>query len=277
MKRLTIGEMSELNNVSTQTLRLYDKLDILKPKYIDKNNGYRYYSIYQSATLDIIQNMKSLGMSLKEINNNLDKNDLSTIKDILNKKRNTIDKKIMELNEVKSAIDRAIENIERYNSAPKEGIVLLEYIPKRTVYRYKGNMNIYDNGIECYEYMLRNFKRHINSKKIPLLYFCNVGSFIRKENLLNKNLVSNEIFIFVDSEEFNDNENIEQIQASTYLTIYCDSFSKELDYLKKLMYEIKDKDYKIIGDYICEVVVELPMLNNNERNMFIKLQIPIKI
>lgn len=277
MKKLTIGEMSELNNVSTQTLRLYDKLNILKPDYVDENNGYRYYSIYQSATLDMIQNMKSLGMSLKEINNNLDKNDILKIKDILNNKRNNIDKKLIELNEVKNAIDRAIQNIERYNCAPKEGVILLEYIPKRTVYCYKDNMNIYDEGIECYEYMVRKFKKHINLKDFPLVYFCNVGSFIRKENLLKKSLVSNEIFIFVDSTNFKENENVEIIESNTYLTIYCDSFSKELDYLNKLIDEIKDKDYEIIGDYICEVVVELPMLNKNERNMFIKLQIPVKI
>ncbi|HBR01863.1 MAG TPA: MerR family transcriptional regulator, partial [Ruminiclostridium sp.] len=30
------------------------------------------------------------------------------------------------------------------------------------------------------------------------------------------------------------------------------------------------------GDYICEVVAELPVFPENERNMFIKLQIPIE-
>lgn len=277
MKKLTIGEMSELNNVSTQTLRLYDKLNILKPEYIDKSNGYRYYSIYQSATLDIIQNMKSLGMSLKEINNSLDKNDILKIKDMLNRKRDLINKKITELNEVKNAIDRTIENIERYNSAPREGVVLVEYIPKRRVYCYKSSTNIYDEGIESYEYVLREFKKYMNSNNFPVVYFSNVGSFIRKENLIEDKMISKEIFIFIDDEDFNERESVEEIKANTYLTIYCDSFSKELDYLNRLMDEIKLKGYEIIGDYICEVVIELPILNKKERNMFIKLQIPIKI
>ena len=35
--------------------------------YRDAENGYRYYDIRQSAQLDMIQHMKALGMSLKDI------------------------------------------------------------------------------------------------------------------------------------------------------------------------------------------------------------------
>lgn len=67
MNKLSIGEMSELNNVSIQTLRYYDNLDLIKPLFTDPESGYRYYDIKQSALLDLLQHMKGLGMSLKEI------------------------------------------------------------------------------------------------------------------------------------------------------------------------------------------------------------------
>ncbi len=38
-----IGELAKLFNISTDTLRYYDKIGLLKPKY-DKDNGYRYYT-----------------------------------------------------------------------------------------------------------------------------------------------------------------------------------------------------------------------------------------
>ena len=50
---------------------------------------------------------------------------------------------------------------------------------------------------------------------------------------------------------------------------------KEKKHAQKLFHYIEDKGYDIVGDYICEVVVELPIFENNERNMFVKLQIPI--
>ena len=39
---LKIGEMAELNHVSTQTLRLYAKNRLLEPEYLDPETGYRY-------------------------------------------------------------------------------------------------------------------------------------------------------------------------------------------------------------------------------------------
>lgn len=276
MNKLTIGEMSKLNNVSQQALRLYDKIDILKPEFINEKNGYRYYSITQSARLDMIQHMQSLGMTLNEIKSQLDKNDIEVIEDILRKKRNNINKKIDELYLTKRSVDRAIENFERYKSAPREGIILLEFIKKRRIYCYKGDRNIYERGIETYEYMLRELKNHIKLNKFPLVYFCNVGSIIEKDKLLKNEFISNEIFLFVDK-DFEKSEYVKEIDASMYLCIYCDSFYKEIDYAQRLINEAKEKGFKIIGDYICEVVVELPIFKNKERNMYIKLQIPVEI
>lgn len=66
MQLLTIGQMAKLNHLSEQTLRLYDRIGLFSPNHRGEN-GYRYYNIEQSALLDIIQYMKSLGISLKEI------------------------------------------------------------------------------------------------------------------------------------------------------------------------------------------------------------------
>lgn len=40
----SIGEIAKLFNISTQTLRLYDRIDLLKPSHINEETGYRYYS-----------------------------------------------------------------------------------------------------------------------------------------------------------------------------------------------------------------------------------------
>ena len=42
-------------------------MGLFKPAYVDEHNGYRLYDIGQSARLDIIQYLKNLGMTLKEI------------------------------------------------------------------------------------------------------------------------------------------------------------------------------------------------------------------
>ncbi|WP_235693947.1 MerR family transcriptional regulator [Clostridioides difficile] len=62
----TTGEFAKLCGISKQTLIFYDKIGIFSPEYKDKNN-YRYYSVYQYDTLDILQSLREIGMSLEEI------------------------------------------------------------------------------------------------------------------------------------------------------------------------------------------------------------------
>ncbi|WP_230591222.1 MerR family transcriptional regulator [Lysinibacillus sphaericus] len=65
--RFSIGEMAKLHKTTIKTLRYYDEIDLLKPMYTDKNNGYRYYSTEQFEQLNTIHYLKELGFSLKEI------------------------------------------------------------------------------------------------------------------------------------------------------------------------------------------------------------------
>ena len=83
LQKLTIGQMAELNHISEQTLRLYDRVGLLKPRYIDRATGYRYYHITQSARLDMIQNMKVYGMTLRRIREFLEENDADALQKLL--------------------------------------------------------------------------------------------------------------------------------------------------------------------------------------------------
>jgi hypothetical protein len=40
---LKIGEFSKLAQVSVKTLRYYDELGLLRPDWVDRYTGYRYY------------------------------------------------------------------------------------------------------------------------------------------------------------------------------------------------------------------------------------------
>lgn len=64
--------MAQLNHVSEQTLRLYDREGLLKAQEVDSESGYRYYHILQSARIDLIQNMKRYGLTLKQIRDMLE-------------------------------------------------------------------------------------------------------------------------------------------------------------------------------------------------------------
>lgn len=67
--KLTIGQMAKVNHTTISTLRLYDKLGILKPIYVNPDSNYRYYDIRQCIVFRSIQFHKNIGLSLKEMEN----------------------------------------------------------------------------------------------------------------------------------------------------------------------------------------------------------------
>jgi DNA-binding transcriptional MerR regulator len=275
MNKLTIGQMARVNGVSEQTLRYYDKIGLLKPVEVDKSTGYRFYSIKQSARLDMIQYMQSLGMSLNDISNQLKNCDVKLIKHVLEQKKLQIDKQIESLQYQKIALQHAVENYERYDSSPPDGTIVLEFIDKRWIYSYKTDTNFYNFGIEVYEEQLRKLKEDMDSKGLHSTYFCNAGSTVSHENIINRNYVSDKLFVFVDIEHVPE-KLVSAIPPNTYLSIYCNKFELEIPYANKLLDEADFRNYTITGDYICEVIVDLPDFIENERGMFFKLQIPVK-
>lgn len=54
--KLTIGEFAKLRNITTETLRHYDRIGLVKPVKVDPDTGYRYYSILQYEKIGTIMN-----------------------------------------------------------------------------------------------------------------------------------------------------------------------------------------------------------------------------
>lgn len=101
-----IGEISKLTNVPIQTLRYYDKMGLLKPSYINKQNSYRYYSLNQFIKIDLLKQCKLMGLSLKEIEELLkDEISVDSMIVLMDKQRKILNAKIAELENVKSYIN----------------------------------------------------------------------------------------------------------------------------------------------------------------------------
>lgn len=273
-KLIKIGDFSKLNHVSISTLRLYDEIGILKPIFIDKSTNYRYYSINQNARLDMIQYMKELNMSLSEIKDVLNSNDLNLIESTLIKKKRQIKDQISDLNNSLNAISRTISSIERFRTSPKKRMITIEYIPHRRIYTMKTKSNFYDYDISMYEKELKTLKDTMIDNNIPQVYFCNAGSSINKDDFINNRYISNEVFVIVD-DDFPTLENVKRLDSGMYACIYLDDFEEEVLYGRKLLDFCIKNNYTICGNYICEVITEFNVFSDQKRSMYLRLQVPL--
>ena len=274
-KMMKIGEMARFNRVSITTLRLYDKVGILKPCYTDPETNYRYYSIHQKARLDMIQYMKELGMSLGEIREILEKGDIQMIESTLISKKKQVKEEISQLQLRMGAITRAIECVERFRKAPDCGMITVEYISHRKVYVMHTDTNFYEHDISVYEGILEDLKENLINQGLPQVYYCNAGTIMAKEDFLALKMVSHEIFLFVD-DDFPDHQSVRRIESAMYACIYLDSFDDEREYAARLLRYCEEHRYTICGDYICEVLTEFNVFDSEKRSMFLRLQVPLK-
>lgn len=63
---MKIGEFAKVCNTKISVLRHYDKQNLLRPIYIDKFTGYRYYSQEQISIFFRITALKEAGFTLAE-------------------------------------------------------------------------------------------------------------------------------------------------------------------------------------------------------------------
>lgn len=66
---IKIGELSNITNVSVQTIRFYESKGLINPIEVDRWTGYRYYDETSITRLSEINYLKDLGFSLDEIAN----------------------------------------------------------------------------------------------------------------------------------------------------------------------------------------------------------------
>ncbi len=275
IQKLTIGQMATLNRVTAQALRYYDHKDLLKPYYIDSKTGYRYYHINQCARLDMIKYLQSTGATLDDIKLTLDDiENADSLLSMLKTRLHAVEADIEMALQKKRALKKIIDNYDKYKNMNFEESIFLEHQPARKIFSYQTAFNYFEQGTTGYEMMMSELRQLFYKKHLPLCYFCNVGTIMRKKYIEQKQFYSDEVFVFID-ESFSEQMNLETLKENWYLCICSEDFNREETLARQLIAAAKQKNYHIIGDYLCEVILEFPDINEKPRNLYYKLQIPV--
>ncbi|HKJ26988.1 MAG TPA: GyrI-like domain-containing protein [Anaerolineales bacterium] len=134
---LRIGEFSKIAQVSVKTLRYYDRYGLLKPAWIDRYNGYRYYHIEQLANLNRILALKELGFSLEQIQKILeDEPSGAELRRMMQLKQMELEKQIKQDTARLGQIEARLHRINQESSLPGQKMltdVIVKEVPTRLV------------------------------------------------------------------------------------------------------------------------------------------------
>ncbi len=133
-----IGMFASINHVTRKALRYYDDEDLLKPKVIDQETNYRYYTLSQMGELHRILVLKEMGFKIDEIKavfNGLNERDL------LKKKKNQLMIQIADLTKLLAKVEQALDAPEKNLSS----YVLIKSLPEVIVASMTRRIDSYDD------------------------------------------------------------------------------------------------------------------------------------
>ena len=242
-KYFSTGEFARLANISKQTLIFYDKKGIFSPEYKDKNN-FRYYSLKQFDTLDILISLRDIGLSLEDIKDYLDNRTPKDAIDILEKENNLVKKQIQRLQNISKKMENKIDII-------KKGM------------QYKNNLGPYIKECEE-EFIIKSEELESDDFKVIMMGIINFISFckdkqifdngypinaiVNKESIKNNNFTNlNTLYIKVDSKI--NNKHLHVKPKGTYAFInHIGSYESSHKSYHKLLNFIHENNYEIIGN-----------------------------
>jgi len=127
---LSIGEISKLTGAGIKALRYYDRINILKPAYIDHDSGYRYYSFNQVNLIYLIMFCVELGIPLKELPDFIKDKDIVNYRAFLAHGKEAAQKKMKALNKGLKVINFFEQKVAIQKEYPLETIYTRQFPEK---------------------------------------------------------------------------------------------------------------------------------------------------
>ncbi|MEG0857341.1 MAG: MerR family transcriptional regulator [Terrisporobacter sp.] len=262
-----IGEISEMYDMSRDSLMYYEKLEILNP--IRDDNGYRLYSISDIWRLNLIKELKSLGFSFKMIKEYLDKRDINSTNKLLINGIELLDEQIYTLLKQKENMRKRMYTIaDTYENSNLNNIEL-NYLKKR-----KGTvLNGQIKRDEEFDLLIQKLQKKYNNK-FGILGNNSVGSVFSIESL-NKGITTDfeSVFCFLndDAEDYNI-----EFEEGYYVTlIYAGDYTNNTEHIQHMFDFIEDNKLIIRGNPIEIYKIDIHETEKCEEYIT-EIQIPIK-
>lgn len=265
----SIGEISQLFGLSIRTLRYYDKVELLKPDYVDEKTHYRYYSIEQFEVINSIIYLRTLNMSIEKIKIFLQHKDVDVLMRVFLEQKEELMKKKRELAICEKKIDNRIFQLKDALERPLNQIHVCEIEKRKALILHHDHDK--SGNIETYV-------REISAQyDIPSLIFLGKVAFcIDKKNLLQRQYqtFNSTIVILEQGDEYTGE--CFYLEKGLYVKIrYCGDHTDADLYYNQLLDYISNNHFKIIGDAIELSLVDYCYTLDKDKYVM-ELQIPVK-
>lgn len=245
MKELfTIGEMAELFQVNIRTLRYYDDIGLLKPEFVNRETGYRYYSTKQFERLNTIKYLRTLNMPLEKMKQFFEKKDARVMEQILEEQLTATREQLRQLQNMERKLGRRLKQLRLALNAPLARVRRVT-LPERPVAFLRRQIQQGDN----LEYPIRELER-INDLK-SVIFLGKVGVTVGLDELKQGGPTRfSGIFVFLEEEDDYRGQ-ARLLPGGEYLTVlYSGTHQESAGYYNMLFARMEEEGLEPVGDSV---------------------------
>lgn len=272
---ISITDMAKLRNISTETLRHYDRIDLLKPVYVDPDTGYRYYSITQYEKIGTIRELKNLGMSLNEIKEYFNNRNVESTRILLSEQKKKIEGQIDHLIRLRQEINRKIDFLDVIRTTDLDDKIRMKHMEARKYVYFDRTVH---NDIEL-SYDAVGLEEVLNKspQSMPIFATNRYGGLISKEDILGNTVpLSAKMIILYDGEEDVDEGNIIEAPEGDYLCMfYVGNFWNRESSIARLLDYMKENQLRLAGDILQMQWVDFAITDNLD-DISYEFQVPVR-
>lgn len=268
---LKIGQLAQLTQLSVETIRFYEKESIIHPKRAE-NSSYRYYDVWDVFALNEAIQFRSMGFSLKEVKDILQRDSLQEIDRRIAEKYREIESKIeyqhmlsRYLSSLHEKIASAQYNIGNYWVRKDPDIYYLPYCTRKnetytdvdysneTIRKWLKAAPFYEAQLHC---GLINIEESMEEEMWSIYLERDYFEFLQMEM----------------------NDDVHVIQGGTYVHTIVDMGEKgelSINQLKPCLSYIREKGYTVNGTILGTILIKFH--EQEKWHRYIELRIPVKI
>jgi DNA-binding transcriptional MerR regulator len=268
---LSIGEMAKLHGITRQTLLYYDNIGLFKPIKVTKR-GYRFYGKEQMSALREICFLKSTGVSLKDIKEQLERREVALEVKLLNKQKDIIASQIEKLNKMREYLKQRITFCEEAADGVKMKMLYEPFV------RYIGEReavfsdDLPEDRAQWPKYIAELWKSIFQRE---MIVSCNIGFVLRKDSVRQRAFLKKArycIFLPYHGEKI---PGVRTIPAGDFVCIYAYGMYYDITYMKKILTWINANGYELRGD-ILDVCLLNKVFCSMKNTEFSMIQAPVR-
>jgi DNA-binding transcriptional MerR regulator len=264
-----VGELAKLFHISTDTLRHYDRIGLLKPEY-DASNHYRYYSVRQFFQLSRILFFKSIDLSLKDISKYMRHKNTQNLIALLKEKEEEMDSKIQRYTNLKNKIVAKRDLLESVEN--ELNTILVKRYPRRIGVLL--DMMTVEKESD-FKQVLKKSGRFMQGSS--WLVEGQIYTSVSQNHLLSGEFKRFRYFVEFSMMDVVDDENVLILPEQEYVCMsFRGPYRQMVERYSELMQWINENGFVVNGDSIEKNIVDYDY-SDSESEYISEIQIPVAL